>query len=356
MKTINRSERCTHPQQSLADSHIEDARRFAKRRRGSRGSRESPQAARHYGDTSRRARRLTSSHFVGRRRADELELAAREAARGTPDAGPARRRVGRRQDPAGRRARAAAGRRDCSCCAARRSSRATASCRTRRCMSALRPLVRGRHPALDALGPESRPARGAAARARRRRRPRRPARPVRASCACSRRCSSCSTSLGERQPLVLILEDMHWADRSTRTFVAFLARSLRQERVLLRAHLPHRRAPPPASTAPAARRARAARARAPDRARAVRPRRAGRGARATSSARSPARQLVERLYERSEGNPLYTEELLAAGLDGRGAAPAEPARRVHAADRAPVGETRSAPPARSPSAAGSTSR
>ena len=28
-----------------------------------------------------------------------------------------------------------------------------------------------------------------------------------------------------------------------------------------------------------------------------------------------------RLYVRSEGNPLYTEELLAVGLDGRAAAP-----------------------------------
>ena len=31
--------------------------------------------------------------------------------------------------------------------------------------------------------------------------------------------------------------------------------------------------------------------------------------------------LVERLYARSEGNPLFTEELLAAGTDGRGSLP-----------------------------------
>ena len=36
---------------------------------------------------------------------------------------------------------------------------------------------------------------------------------------------------------------------------------------------------------------------------------------------TPDETLVDRLYARSEGNPLYTEELLAAGLDGRGAAP-----------------------------------
>ena len=33
--------------------------------------------------------------------------------------------------------------------------------------------------------------------------------------------------------MVLVLEDLHWADRSTRTFVDFLARSLRRERVVL---------------------------------------------------------------------------------------------------------------------------
>ncbi len=35
----------------------------------------------------------------------------------------------------------------------------------------------------------------------------------------------------------------------------------------------------------------------------------------------PSEELVERLFARGEGNPLYTEELLAAGLDGRGVAP-----------------------------------
>ena len=39
--------------------------------------------------------------------------------------------------------------------------------------------------------------------------------------------------LAECEPLVLALEDVHWADRSTRAFIAFAARSLRQTRVLL---------------------------------------------------------------------------------------------------------------------------
>ena len=35
----------------------------------------------------------------------------------------------------------------------------------------------------------------------------------------------------------------------------------------------------------------------------------------------PTSELIDRLLARSEGNPLYIEELLAAALDGRGAAP-----------------------------------
>ena len=41
----------------------------------------------------------------------------------------------------------------------------------------------------------------------------------------------------------------------------------------------------------------------------------------TSSASRADPGLVERLYSRSEGNPLFTEELLAVGLDGRGTLP-----------------------------------
>jgi len=39
-------------------------------------------------------------------------------------------------------------------------------------------------------------------------------------------------ALGGRRPVLLILEDVHWADRSTRAFLAFLGRSLGAERVL----------------------------------------------------------------------------------------------------------------------------
>jgi len=39
--------------------------------------------------------------------------------------------------------------------------------------------------------------------------------------------------LGRHEPVLLAIEDLHWADASTRAFLSFLARSLRSERVLL---------------------------------------------------------------------------------------------------------------------------
>ena len=41
------------------------------------------------------------------------------------------------------------------------------------------------------------------------------------------------TELAEEQPVLLMLEDLHWADRSTRDLVTFLSRVLRHERITL---------------------------------------------------------------------------------------------------------------------------
>ena len=61
--------------------------------------------------------------------------------------------------------------------------------------------------------------------------------------------------LSELAPLLLVIEDLHWADRSTRDLLAFLLRTLRGGRVALVASYRSRRAAPPPSPAAAAGRA-----------------------------------------------------------------------------------------------------
>jgi ATP/maltotriose-dependent transcriptional regulator MalT len=126
--------------------------------------------------------------------------------------------------------------------------------------------------------------------------------------------------LSTTEPVVLVLEDMHWADRSTRMFTTFLARSLRGERLMLlltyRTDELHRRHPLRPLLSELERLERVQRIElAPfDRNELTE-------ALTDILGEPPALDLVRRLYDRSEGNALYTEELLAAGLDGRGAAP-----------------------------------
>src|SRR5689334_3585309 len=126
--------------------------------------------------------------------------------------------------------------------------------------------------------------------------------------------------LGRRGPVVLALEDVHWADRSTRAFLAFLARSLCDEPVLVvltyRSDELHRRHPlrpllAELERAPRARRIELARFDRDELAEQLE----------DILGATPASDLVDRLLERSEGNPLFAEELLASGLDGRGGLP-----------------------------------
>ncbi|HEX6651932.1 MAG TPA: AAA family ATPase [Thermoleophilaceae bacterium] len=127
-------------------------------------------------------------------------------------------------------------------------------------------------------------------------------------------------ALAEEEPVLLIIEDLHWADSSTRSFIGFLSRTMCSERLLIvgtyRSDELHRRHP-------------------------LRPLLAELGSdpytrllelpRFTREelgeqlagilADPPRAELVERVFARSEGNALYAEEILAAGLDGRGALP-----------------------------------
>jgi DNA-binding CsgD family transcriptional regulator len=188
-------------------------------------------------------------------------------------------------------------------------------------LGALRPLVRACHPALDQLGRGSRTQLAALV----------PGLDDQAAPASGQHEPAAQLRLfeamlelldlmGEFAPVVLILEDMHWADRSTRTFAAFLARSLREERVMMlltyRSDELHRRH---ALRPLLAELDRLERARRIDLAPFDRDELAE--ALADILGDAPSAELVQRLFSRSEGNPLYTEELLAAGLDGRGSTP-----------------------------------
>ena len=64
-----------------------------------------------------------------------------------------------------------------------------------------------------------------------RRAPTRSTAPARAGS--SRRCSRCSSGSAATRPVLLLLEDVHWADSSTRDFITFLVRSAREESLCL---------------------------------------------------------------------------------------------------------------------------
>jgi DNA-binding CsgD family transcriptional regulator len=125
--------------------------------------------------------------------------------------------------------------------------------------------------------------------------------------------------LGEQAPLILVVEDLHWADRSTRELLAFLVHNLRAERLLLvvtyRSDEPHpdRLGPYLAELDRSGRVERLELARL-DRAATV--------VQLTGILdAAPAADLVEAVFVRSEGNPFFTEELVAAVRAGSGGLP-----------------------------------
>jgi DNA-binding CsgD family transcriptional regulator len=125
--------------------------------------------------------------------------------------------------------------------------------------------------------------------------------------------------LSRSAPVLLVVEDLHWADASTRAFLRFLSSTLASEPILAVAtYRPdelHRRHPLRPLLAEL------------ERVRALRidlaPLTRGELGELLEDilGTPPDPALVDRLYARGEGNPLFTEELLAAGLDGRGAVP-----------------------------------
>jgi tetratricopeptide (TPR) repeat protein len=148
--------------------------------------------------------------------------------------------------------------------------------------------------------------------------------------------------IAERTPLLLVAEDLHWADQSTRDLLAFLVRNLRAGVALVltyRSDELHRRHPLRPFLAELNRDGRAQR---------LELGRLGRRELAELVAgilgEPPAPGLAREILARSEGNPFFAEELLAAGLEGTRLPPAlrdlllarvdalsEPAQRMLAA-------------------------
>ena len=265
--------------------------------------------------------RVTSSHFVGRTgELAELDLALREAAGEWPvvvllggESGVGKTRLVREFE---RRS----SEEDALVLRGEAVEEADGELPYAPLIGALRPLVRARHPALAALGRGSRAQLAALLPGLDEEIETSDGHDPSAQLRLFEGLLELLDLLSEEQPVVLVLEDLHWADRSTRTFVDFLARSLRRERVVLvltyRSDELHRRHPLRTLLSELDRLERARRIELEpfDREELAE-------VLADILGEPPSSKLVERLFERSEGNPLYTEELLAAGLDGRGAAP-----------------------------------
>ncbi|MDR7278313.1 helix-turn-helix transcriptional regulator [Catenuloplanes atrovinosus] len=118
--------------------------------------------------------------------------------------------------------------------------------------------------------------------------------------------------MAEERPLVLLIEDLHWADRSTRDLIAFLIRSGRRSRVLLvgtyRSDELHRGHPLRPYLAEL------------DRVRGVERRELDRLDRdgtarvlAQLFGTEPTARAVDDIHDRAQGNPFFIEELAATG-------------------------------------------
>ena len=126
--------------------------------------------------------------------------------------------------------------------------------------------------------------------------------------------------LGEQAPLVVVVEDLHWADRSTRDLLMFLVRNLRRERLLL--VISYRNDEPGQQQLGPylAEMYRSGRVEHIELSRLDQVQTRAQLAGILGAA--PVPDLVEAVFARSEGNPYFTEELLAVVRAGSGEPPA----------------------------------
>jgi DNA-binding CsgD family transcriptional regulator/tetratricopeptide (TPR) repeat protein len=116
--------------------------------------------------------------------------------------------------------------------------------------------------------------------------------------------------LSEQGPLLMVLEDLHWADRSTRELLNFLVRNLRRERLLL---VVTYRNDEPGQQRLGPYLAELERAGRVERLELARLDQIQTEAQLVGIlGAAPAAELVDAMFARSEGNPFFTEELLAA--------------------------------------------
>lgn len=120
-------------------------------------------------------------------------------------------------------------------------------------------------------------------------------------------------AIAQDSPFVLVVEDLQWADRSTRDFISFLAASLRRERLVVvatyRSDELHRRHLRRRFVRGLVRSGTVTRIELQPFSRAELGEQA-----AEILGTVPGPDLIDRLLERSEGNPFFAEELLAASL------------------------------------------
>ena len=141
--------------------------------------------------------------------------------------------------------------------------------------------------------------------------------------------------LSESAPVLVIVEDVHWADPATRETLGFLVRSLRTEPVVvamtLRSDELHRRHPAMPWISELERTGRVSRI---DLARLDADETAAMLASITGEA--PSAMVASRFHRRSDGNPFFIEELRAGRRPGRGA----PASRRRCRRSSPRGSGR----------------